>query len=899
MGSPLQDLQQLRQHIDHLAERLPQSATKDEALDIAIKSVETALSALKLVKDDNEKASYTARAKQLMQDAETIKRSSDWRQAVQQASQVRVLTEPVNSRELATKERIILLRAGFLNGVKFPEWNGVPAESEFELKDGETLFLDDASELPLSDVQLDVLDDWKRPHEALPPPSWPREQRDSAGPSMQVCKDTDLVQDAATDCSVVASLCAGVARSQRGHPRMMQAILYPYNLATSRPLLSDNGKYIVRMNFNGCYRKVVIDDRIPTSSTSRVIHVVDRNNPSLLWPALLEKAYLKVRGGYDFPGSNSATDLWILTGWIPEQVFLQEDDLELDRFWKRISSAFSYGDVLITMGTGKMSSKTERALGLAGEHDYAVLDLREVDGQRLLLIKNPWVEGTSWRGRFKGAAGSGNATDLIQLEDDSEPVQSPRDLLNVNEELKPGTFWMDLDNVLQNFESMYLNWNSGLFRHRQDVHFGWDLSESTNNSGIKKMRGPSFSLQHNPQFTVTTTKKSDVWILLWRHFQNSVPENATSDEIESGRHHIDLSGHIALIAFASGGRKVLLSEKYLQKTWFVDSPQTLIKLEDCEPNTPYTIVPLEQELPATNHTFTISTFSNAPMKVGEASPRYSHTFPITGAWTKETAGGNAQHVSYCDNPQYSLLVPQKTSICMLLEGYNEKLNVHVKLLHSNGQRVFRIRNRDIIVDSKEYRPGCCLAEFEDLEAGRYTIICSTFEPQQLDNFALQIMSASPIGATLLPREGAGRIRTELSTVVFKQGESKVAAPLAPQRLVNLYAIARHLDQQPAGNTSARRSNHSHIRLSIELGRGPQRRILIASNNGEYSDSGGPVRTDAFDLGPDFAKYGYRDCWIVLDRMYVSSEAQEEQFVVEVFVDQPNSLDCGDWRAWDD
>jgi calpain-7 len=77
------------------------------------------------------------------------------------------------------------------------------------------------------------------------------------------------------------------------------------------------------LNFNGCARKVIIDDRLPASNSSRCLHVVDRNNPNLLWPALLEKAYLKVRGGYDFPGSNSGTDLWVLTGWIPEQVFLQ------------------------------------------------------------------------------------------------------------------------------------------------------------------------------------------------------------------------------------------------------------------------------------------------------------------------------------------------------------------------------------------------------------------------------------------------------------------------------------------------------------------------------------------------------------------------------------------------
>lgn len=78
-----------------------------------------------------------------------------------------------------------------------------------------------------------------------------------------------------------------------------------------------------RLNFNGCFRQVVIDDRLPASRSSRTFFVVDRRNPELIWPALIEKAYLKIRGGYDFPGSNSGTDLWVLTGWIPERVVLQ------------------------------------------------------------------------------------------------------------------------------------------------------------------------------------------------------------------------------------------------------------------------------------------------------------------------------------------------------------------------------------------------------------------------------------------------------------------------------------------------------------------------------------------------------------------------------------------------
>lgn len=109
--------------------------------------------------------------------------------------------------------------------------------------------------------------------------------------------------------------------------------MFPFDHDMGKPRISSNGKYIFRMHFNGCFRQVVVDDRLPVSRNNRTLFVVDRLNPNLLWPALMEKAYLKVRGGYDFPGSNSGTDLWVLTGWIPEQLFLQRCVRILSRPW--------------------------------------------------------------------------------------------------------------------------------------------------------------------------------------------------------------------------------------------------------------------------------------------------------------------------------------------------------------------------------------------------------------------------------------------------------------------------------------------------------------------------------------------------------------------------------------
>ena len=231
---------------------------------------------------------------------------------------IRVLQEPVSKRELTTREKILVLEGSRLRGSIFPPWVTSPSESEFV---GSAIYQDETY-FHLSHDQSEAMAGWRRCHEIDDPESIVSDESNKA--CLADMTTLDLVQDITTDCSVVASLCAIVARTtEGGFPSLFAGIFHPWDQARQASARSANGKYVFRFYFNGSYRKVVVDDRLPTSEKERKLYVVDRNNTAVLWPALVEKAYLKVRGGYDFPGSNSGTDLWVLTGWIPEQLFLQ------------------------------------------------------------------------------------------------------------------------------------------------------------------------------------------------------------------------------------------------------------------------------------------------------------------------------------------------------------------------------------------------------------------------------------------------------------------------------------------------------------------------------------------------------------------------------------------------
>ncbi|KFY04046.1 hypothetical protein O988_01034, partial [Pseudogymnoascus sp. VKM F-3808] len=516
--------------------RMSSSRTKEDALANAISAAESYMKAIKLANSSTERARLKEKCLNILAKAEEIKKIEQWKPQTGYPSTVRTPSEltrvPQSRRQLSTREEVILLEGSKLHGLIFPPWKSEPDEQEFAAK-GEVYI--DPSKINISNTHADAPGDWQRPRDLLG-----NELQDASAtpvePTMQAAADIDLVQDVTADCSVVASLCAAVARPGGTYGKLLERIFYPYDKSQGIPQMSKNGKYIFRLHFNGCFRKVVIDDRLPAPRNSRRLYVFDRQNPGLLWPALLEKAYLKVRGGYDFPGSNSGTDLWVITSWIPEQIFLQSDELQPNDLWSRILNAFALGDVMVTLGTGRLNNNEEEALGLAGEHDYAVLDIKEKGAEKLFLLKNPWCDAMVWKGA------------------DNHPESGHNKEAPGPGTTNPGTFWMSYPEVMRNFDSLYLNWNPGLFTHRQDHHFNWTIPTSSSPG----------CFVHNPQYAVQSDAGGTVWILLSRHFTTEEHNYRASSTLPSSTAS-NSHGFISLYIFSSSGHRIHLSDNPLSR----------------------------------------------------------------------------------------------------------------------------------------------------------------------------------------------------------------------------------------------------------------------------------------------------------------------------------------------
>ena len=186
-------------------------ASGNVAFHAAVEAAELYLQALKLADNRTDRARLSAKCKELLSRSEQLRADR---------SQPNDPEQPLSKRPLTTREKIVLVEGSMVNGFKFPIWERAPDPALFELQDGQEPFVD-SPPLQLSSLQLESFAGWKRPREALAGIEIVRDGEKLPNiPTMSRLKTVDLVQDMTSDCSVVASLCAGTARAERGHARV-------------------------------------------------------------------------------------------------------------------------------------------------------------------------------------------------------------------------------------------------------------------------------------------------------------------------------------------------------------------------------------------------------------------------------------------------------------------------------------------------------------------------------------------------------------------------------------------------------------------------------------------------------------------------------------------------------
>lgn len=119
---------------------------------------------------------------------------------------------------------------------------------------------------------------------------------------------------------------------------------------------------------------MVVDALLPRSKgTGSPLHITvcpeeGGTSTGPAWVPIAVKGYFKALGGYAIPGSNPAPDVYAFTGWIPEPLDLSHG-FQREKEWARLFDAWSKGNVIVTVGSGKDADQ----YGLTPLHAYGVV----------------------------------------------------------------------------------------------------------------------------------------------------------------------------------------------------------------------------------------------------------------------------------------------------------------------------------------------------------------------------------------------------------------------------------------------------------------------------------------------------------------------------------------------
>ncbi|KAI0690918.1 hypothetical protein C8T65DRAFT_87074 [Cerioporus squamosus] len=649
----------------------------NKAFRMYVKATEQYLHLSNRTTDARLRTTYKAEAAKSLERAEKIKA-------------VRQDVTPVVKDDLSAGEQMyVLRRSSLINQGFFPPWDSQESPTP------------SSEQPPLTTEQIAQSASWRRFRSHCEPDS------------QEGAYDLDpqgVTQHIVSDCSVCAAMVVAIDHDRRFSSKMILSSLHSQ---------AESGQFQCKLLFNGTFRRVCIDDQLPAYPDGTLM-CVSTGTKGHLWPSLIEKAYMKLTGGYDFVGSDSSTDLHALAGWIPEALDMKGSHFQRERTWNRLMKGYTSGKCVATLGTGEQVRTTSSSLALLPTHCYAIIGVSESELDRKLTIFDPWVQRHAEEGRAPT----------------EESVTKPE-----------RTVELSMDSVYQLFDGLYLSWDPTMFKRQFSFHGMW----KRDGKGKDTDASTHARIQVQLDLPTDVPEGEEVWLLLTRHIRS----HRSKDEYIALTAH---TGSETTYAFASD----VLSTK----GEYTNSPHVLVKQVISRTEDLISLV-ASYEGEREDVGYTITVYSN--YKASAILPqKLLYTKDIEGAFTQKTAGGNHTYPTYYLNPQYHLHVhprPDASSrssrdardakaTVSVTASTDRHIPVNIMLAWSQGGRINELGHNDLALSSGPYSYGYAHA-FGRIPPGDYTLVLSPFEPRHVGKFALRLECSDRFDIMPILQEGAG------------------------------------------------------------------------------------------------------------------------------------------------